>query len=165
MWLRKRWQRAGWAEGRALLVGQPVFLWPTREGLRLAGLDLKPYVPSPAKLPHIAAVNEVRLYVAERSPTSEWTCERRLAQERESRAEHLPNAVVHTASERHAVEVELTQKASRRMAPTLDALSARFDAVLFFCSPPVRRQLEALAATGRWPKLAVRDVPEPVAPS
>lgn len=33
-WLRERWQAAGWVEGRAVLVGRPVFLWPTRRGLR-----------------------------------------------------------------------------------------------------------------------------------
>ena len=31
-WLRARWERAGWARGRALLVGEPVFVWLTRKG-------------------------------------------------------------------------------------------------------------------------------------
>ena len=105
----------------------------------------------------------MRLYVAERSPGSEWICERRLAQERDDGREHLPDAVVRTGSERHAVEVELTQKASRRLAPLLDGLSARFDAVLYFCSPAVRRQLAELQASGRWPKLALRELPQPAA--
>jgi DNA-binding CsgD family transcriptional regulator len=38
-WLRSRWERAGWARGRAMLVGEPVFVWLTRRGQRLAGLD------------------------------------------------------------------------------------------------------------------------------
>ncbi len=40
-WLRSRWQRAGWVEGRALLVSEPVFVWLTRPGQRLAGLPYK----------------------------------------------------------------------------------------------------------------------------
>lgn len=159
-WTR-RMQEAGWVEARRMLADEPAYVWLTSTGQRVADTGFRAWRPSAGKLPHIAAVNEVRLYVAERSPASEWTCERRLAQEREDRREHLPDAVIETAGERHAVEVELTQKASRRMAPILDALSARFDAVLFFCSPATRRQLDALAASGRWPKLAVRDVPVP----
>ncbi len=38
-WLRARWERAGWARGRALLVGEPVFVWLTRRGQSLAGIE------------------------------------------------------------------------------------------------------------------------------
>ncbi len=38
VWLRKRWQRAGWVDGRVLLVGRPAFIWLTRSGNELAGL-------------------------------------------------------------------------------------------------------------------------------
>ena len=60
-WLRSRWERAGWARGRALLVGEPVFVWLTRPGLRVAGLPFREWRPNPGALAHIAAVNEVRL--------------------------------------------------------------------------------------------------------
>src|SRR3954452_19174524 len=63
-WLRARWQRAGWAQGRTVFVGRPVFVWATRDGLRLAGVGLKVWEPSPGALAHIEAVNEVRLLVA-----------------------------------------------------------------------------------------------------
>jgi len=159
-WAR-RMESQGLIEARRVLGDEPAWTWLTPKGQRVADTGFRPWKMSVGKLHHLAAVNEVRLYVAERSPASEWTCERRLAQERENRTEHLPDAVVHTDGQRHAIEVELTQKASRRMAPILDELARRFDVVLFFCSRPVRRQLEELAATGRWPKLAVRDVPRP----
>ena len=159
----RRMQDAGFLEARRLLGDEPAWAWLTPAGQRAAATPFRAWRPSVGRLAHIAAVNEVRLYVQERSPQSEWTGERRLAQEREEAQEHLPDAVVLTAGERHAIEVELTQKASRRIAPILDELSQRFDAVIFFCSPPARRQLDALHASGRWPKLAVRDVPQPAA--
>ena len=77
-WLRDRWRRAGWAEGRTLLVGRPVFVWVTRDGLRQAGVELKVWEPSPGLLAHIEAVNDVRLLVAERRPGAEWISERML---------------------------------------------------------------------------------------
>src|SRR3954469_9357323 len=40
-WLRGRWQRAGWAQGRTLVVGRPVFVWLTRDGSRVAGAGFK----------------------------------------------------------------------------------------------------------------------------
>src|SRR4051794_19983627 len=38
-WLRRRWQRAGWVEGRVLLVGDPVFMWLTSRGQLACGVD------------------------------------------------------------------------------------------------------------------------------
>src|SRR5918999_4279307 len=49
-WLRSRWERAGWARGRALLVGEPVFVWLTRRGLRLAGLPFRAWRENPGAL-------------------------------------------------------------------------------------------------------------------
>src|SRR5215216_6023953 len=80
-WLRSRWERAGWARGRALLVGEPVFVWLTRRGLRVAGLPFRSWRENPGALAHIAAVNEVRLYVEETRPEAVWVCERELARD------------------------------------------------------------------------------------
>jgi hypothetical protein len=49
-WLRSRWQAAGWVEGRALLVGEPVFIWLTRRGQRVCGLDYSLWRPSPGRM-------------------------------------------------------------------------------------------------------------------
>lgn len=158
-----RMKQAGWIEARRVLGDEPAWVWLTSAGQRASGNGFHPWRLSVGKLAHIGAVNEVRLYVAARAPESEWVCERRLAQDRAHPREHLPDAVVHTGGQRHAIEVELTPKASRRMPPLLDDLSERFDAVLFFCPARTRRQLDTLAASGRWPKLAVRDLPAPPA--
>src|SRR5438067_10985435 len=65
-WLRDRWQRAGWAEGRVLLVGEPAFIWLTPQGQRVCGVDFKPWRPQAiGRLPHLAAVTDVRLHIAE----------------------------------------------------------------------------------------------------
>jgi DNA-binding CsgD family transcriptional regulator len=71
-WLRGRWQRAGWAQGRTLLVGRPVFVWLTRDGSRVAGVGFKVWEPNAGALAHIEAVNEVRLLVAQRRPEGVW---------------------------------------------------------------------------------------------
>src|SRR4051794_10147920 len=53
-WLRQRWQRAGWVEGRVLLVGAPAFIWLTPRGQRVCGVDFKPWRPTAiARLPHL----------------------------------------------------------------------------------------------------------------
>src|SRR5258706_14962111 len=59
-WLRQRWQRAGWTEGRVLLVGQPAFIWLTPRGQQVCGVEFKPWRPQAiARLPHLAAVTDV----------------------------------------------------------------------------------------------------------
>src|SRR4051794_30493070 len=76
-WLRDRWQRAGWVEGRVLLVGEPAFIWLTPRGQRVCNVDFKPWRPETiGRLPHLAAVTDVRLYVAERRPEARWVSER-----------------------------------------------------------------------------------------
>src|ERR671925_2182944 len=80
-WLRSRWERAGWAQGRAVLLGQPVFVWLTRRGQRIAGLEYSLWRPNPGALAHIAAVTDVRLWVAGRHSHASWVCERELARE------------------------------------------------------------------------------------
>jgi hypothetical protein len=67
-WLRSRWERPGWARGRALLVGESVFVWLTRQGKSLAGIDYSVWRPNAGMLAHIAAVTSVRLHILERHP-------------------------------------------------------------------------------------------------
>lgn len=156
-WLRSRWAQAGWIEGRALLVGWPVFVWLSGEGRRLAGDEFRLWRPNPARLAHISAVNDVRLHVQARSPGSVWVCERRLAREHDRRA-HLPDAVVLSGGERHAIEVELVPKARARTQAIVAELLGTHDAAVYFCAPAARSQLEDLQARHRR-RLAVRPLP------
>lgn len=150
-WLRARWQRAGWVDGRALVVGRPVFVWLTREGSRVASVEFKPWQPNPGGLAHIEAVNEVRLWIAERRPAALWTCERALTWDvvpgsSHGRA-HRPDAVVQVDDGRRvAVEVELTQKSRARLERIVARLLADFDAVWYFAAPGPEQSLAGLAA-------------------
>src|ERR687895_2782539 len=96
-WLRSRWERAGWAKGRAVVVGEPVFVWLTRRGQRIAGSEYSLWRPNPGALAHIAAVTDVRFWVAERHPQADWVCERELAREARltgAGGQHRPDALV-----------------------------------------------------------------------
>jgi len=148
--LRSRWARAGWAQGRALLVGEPVFIWLTRRGLRAAGLEYRAWRPNPGALAHIAAVNEVRLYFAGRRPEALWVCERELA--REAKRElggfgaHRADGLLVSDDFEVAIEVELTQKRRARAELVMREQMARYGSVVYFAAPGPRRMLERLAA-------------------
>src|SRR3954470_7825383 len=147
-WLRDRWQRAGWAEGRVLLVGEPAFIWLTPQGQRVCGVDFKPWRPQAiGRLPHLAAVTEVRLHIAGRRPEAVWVSERvlarELAQQRERRT-RVPDAEVLIGDQRVAVEVELTQKERRRTEAIVAELCARYDAVWYFATPTAYRHLRSV---------------------
>jgi hypothetical protein len=156
-WLRARWQDAGWVEGRAVLVGWPVFVWLSGGGRRLAGGGYRLWRPNPARLAHIGAVNDVRLHVESREGCR-WVCERQLARERRRRDGHLPDAVVELGAERHAIEVELVPKARARTQAIVADLLARFDAAVYFCAPAARGQLEELRER-HGSRLVVRSLP------
>lgn len=149
-WLRSRWERAGWAQGQALLVGEPVFVWLTRRGLRAAGLPYRAWRPSPGGLAHVAAVNEVRIELAERRPAAVWVCERQLA--REARSElggfgaHRPDGLLLVDGGEVAVEVELTLKRQGRVERVMREHVARYGAVWYFAPPRLMRTLEEVAA-------------------
>jgi hypothetical protein len=153
-----RLRDAGLVSVRRVLVGEPAWVMPTSSGLRACGSSFGVWSPRLGLLAHVAAVNDVRLHVQSRSPGSEWTCERALARDRQGR-DHLPDGVVFLDGQRVAIEVELTVKSRRRVVAILDELTPRYDAVVYFCSPGPHRLLSEFAGTGRWPMLAVRELP------
>jgi hypothetical protein len=161
-WLRDRWQRAGWTEGRVLLVGEPAFIWVTPRGQRVCGVDFKPWRPQAiGRLPHLAAVTDVRLHVAERRPEAVWVCERILGRElarHRDRRTHLPDAEVLIGEQRVAIEVELTQKERRRTEAIISELCARYHAVWYFAAPGAMRQLGELAARPGFERVQVLSV-------
>jgi hypothetical protein len=153
-----RMREANLVETRRLLVGEPGWLLPTATGLRTCGSSFRAWQPRLALMAHVAAVTDVRLHIGMQAPGSVWVCERTLARERRS-DQHLPDALVLVDGQRVAIEVELTVKSRRRVTGILEELSARFDSAVYFCAAGPYRQLSGLAASGRWPKLGVRELP------
>lgn len=147
-WLRSRWQRAGWARGRALLVGEPVFVWLTRRGQALAGIDYAVWRPNAGMLAHIAAVTDVRLHVLDRHPRATWVCERELHRELAvkpgGRHRHRPDGLVVIDGREVAVEVELTLKRRARIEQIMAELVARYGSVTYFAAPAPRRAISAV---------------------
>lgn len=112
----KRWVDAGWAGYRRVLAGDRGFVWVTRGGLQLVGLDEKYTAKQPAatRLRHIYAVNVVRFW-ADMQQGMEWTSERKFRSElvvkKGAKVGAVPDAVMQSAKwGRVAVEVELTPK-------------------------------------------------------
>jgi hypothetical protein len=153
-----RLRDAGLVELRRVLVGEPAWIFPTSAGLRACGSNFGVWAPRIGLLSHVAAVNDVRLHVQDRSPGSEWICERSLARDRIGR-EHLPDGLALVDGQRVAIEVELTIKSRRRVTGILDELAGRYDAVVYFCAPGPHRLLGEFADSGRWPSLGIRDLP------
>jgi hypothetical protein len=163
-WLRSRWERAGWARGRAVLVGEPVFVWLTRRGHGIAGVDYAVWRPNPGMLAHIAAVTDVRLDVLGRHPGAEWVCERELHREvagpRGTCQLHRPDALVVIDGREVAVEVELTLKRRGRIEQIMRELVARYGSVSYFAAPAPRRTLEQLAGDIGGGSVQVLGLPE-----
>ncbi len=155
-WLRARWERAGWARGAAMLVGEPVFVWLTRRGQRAAGSDYSLWRPSPGALAHIAAVNEVRLYVTERHPDARWVCERELG--RGGRV-HRPDALVVLEGREVPVEVELTHKRRARSERIMCELVAHYGQAAYFAAEGPRHTLEEIAREVGGGRVQIQAVP------
>jgi hypothetical protein len=153
-----RLRAAGLVQTQRVLVGEPAWVLPTAAGMTACNSGFAPWRPRLSLLTHVATVNDVRLHIQGRAPSTEWIPERVLARDREA-GEHLADGVAITDNRRVAIEVELTLKSRRRITAILDDHLRRFDAVLYFCAPSTHRQLSELAGTGRWPTLGVRELP------
>ncbi len=125
---------------KAFYAHQKATLWLSSKGLKFANLSLRYYDPTPASLPHLYAVNDIRLLIAARRPQDTWKSERELRAEQNSRAKgsivlHLPDAeLVNANGTVNAIEVELTVKSEKRMEEVMFDLAAnkRYSTVWYF---------------------------------
>jgi hypothetical protein len=121
-----RWMKAGWVEAEQLRAHEPLWIWPTRKGLRKTNL---PYNYRNIEqsgmdgLKHLYAINEIRLAHCEESNTR-WGSLRQLLQEVQ-RAKgkdllHRPDAVGYWPTGGViAIEAELSTKITRDLAENL----------------------------------------------
>jgi hypothetical protein len=133
-----RWLRARLVV-REHLLGQ-LWVTPTRRGLSIAGLDFPLWDLPETQLGHVHAVAVVRLAVEQAGGV--WLCERHLRRELASPVAHPFDGAVQTEDGRHLVEVELTQKAQRRVTRAVAAADGALSLTYF--TPP-----ELLAPVGR----------------
>jgi hypothetical protein len=133
-----------------MLVGEPVFVWLTRRGHGIAGVDCAVWRPNPGMLAHIAAVTDVRLHVLNRHMGSAWVSERELRRKLVAvpggRQRHRPDGLVVIDGREVAVEVELTLKRRARVEQIMAELVARYGSVTYFAAPAPRRTLTRLAS-------------------
>lgn len=144
---------------RVFYARQKGWLWLTSKGIKYANLALRYYEPSPASLPHLYAVNAIRLLLASRRPADRWCSERELRAEQHSAAgskRHLPDAELITEKGTvNAIEVELTIKSEKRLHDILLDLASnhRYDTIWYFApdavAAAVRRALTTLPAERR----------------
>ncbi|HEY7829111.1 MAG TPA: hypothetical protein VIC06_00920 [Solirubrobacteraceae bacterium] len=154
---------AGWVYTRRILVGEPMWVFPTQQGLKRCCLTVRELIPSSARLTHMAAINDVRLHIQLNSPDTHWISERTILIEGPPRRQsYIPDGVAIHDGHKVAIEVELHAKRVGVVRRKLTEHEQRYDAVLYFCASGPHRQLTKLAETGRWPNLGVRELPNPI---
>ena len=102
----------------------------------------------PGALAHIAAVTDVRFWVAERHPQADWVCERELAREAHLAGtghQHRPDGLVVLDGRELPVEVELSHKRPGRRERIMRELVARYGQAVYFAAEGPRRGLEQTA--------------------
>lgn len=161
--LMQRWKKAGWAEGRVLIVRERPLVWVTRRGLDDMGIDYRPWEPTLAKIEHIRAVNAVRLSLEASRPNGIWTSERQLLKEQAQRqraarekgleppkAHHLADGLWQIAvdADPTAVEVERSYKGTERTTQImLHLVHTQKLKVAYFTTPTIKPHLEAIVSS------------------
>jgi hypothetical protein len=110
-----RWKKAGWIESRRTLADEPAYVWVTKRGLQLVGLDdsYKAQEPASTRLNHIYAVNQVCLWMDYKFP---WKSERRYRSEQAGKLKKgtklgaIPDGLIAIQDGVAAIEVEISPK-------------------------------------------------------
>ena len=71
-----RLSSAGFITTAALIGGEPRWAIPTSSGMAAGGTGFGIWRPRIGLMAHVAAVNDVRLHVQSRAPSTEWVIER-----------------------------------------------------------------------------------------
>lgn len=122
-----RWERAGWIVYRRVLAAGPGWAYATKKGLQMVDRDglfqAKP--PSPKRLNHMFAVNQVRLWMDVRRDSS-WKSERVVRAELELKRGQssgaIPDAVIFPKDIQTAVEVQISELKPHEWEKKLDGL-------------------------------------------
>jgi hypothetical protein len=132
----RRWRSEDLFVYKVFYVRQKGWLWLTRKGIKYTRLALRYYEPSPASLPHLAAINEIRLIIE--------------ARPKGSIIKHLPDAeLISTHGNSIAIECELTIKSEKRLQEALYDLAAnkRYNTIWYFCPQNVHDVLRRIISS------------------
>jgi transposase len=142
-----------------LLAGEAPWVWLRSAGAVLSGTGFRASTPGRPGLFHLRQINEARLTVEAGSDELEWVSERFLRREKGRRFKgFLPDGAVRTATEVHAIEVELTRKTSSELEHKISAIEAEYDLVVYFATAAVCRWFRQLGLEDRHPRLVLREI-------
>jgi hypothetical protein len=168
----ERWETAGWAVRRRML--DHTWVLPTRTGLRLAGLELDPWVPALDRLAHHHAAAVVRLHREAVPGQGGWVCERELWRRRGKASWHMVDGALPAPVPTHwqgiseaweLVEVELTQKARHRLVAALKTRPPHTAAITYYVPAGLHAALSGQLASvvrelGGRPEVVVEPLPQ-----
>jgi hypothetical protein len=135
----KRWRMLHLIEQKKILAITPPWIWLTQHGLRELEFDFKPFSPRLGSLPHLHAINFVRMLTEKQARGAEWISQRYLLAEQPRRKAgedipHIPDAEVFYQDASYAIEVELAVKAHARLVGILRELVQMYDFVFYYAS-------------------------------
>ena len=152
---------AGYVQSRRFFASEPEWVWLSLAWAARTSPRLSEYRIRAGGLARLRAINEIRLHLDSPADDFRWIGWREVLHA-SSGADRvgLPVSVVEIGEERHAIELVMGSSKSRQLVDAIDHRSARYDAVICFCTRSSRLALERLRAQNYWPKLILRDLPD-----
>jgi hypothetical protein len=150
----KKWLAMELIEKKTILHGDQLWVWASRQGLR----ELQqPFnfsgAPSSIRLPHLYAINQVRMAIEVKRPEDIWKSERQIRKEMPAAIKgesqpHTPDAILHSANGKiTAIEVECHEKTDSELEDDLRELAVSYRSIWYFTTHATRRQIEAMLET------------------
>jgi hypothetical protein len=148
-----RWLALKLIEKNTILQGDKLWIWLTRQGLRTVQMPFNygSGAPSSITLPHLFAINQVRLAVEAKRPDDGWQTERQLRKDapplvRGETRPHTPDAILTNATNGKitAIEVERSAKNADELENDLRELAVTYKSIWYFATKKTRRQVETM---------------------
>lgn len=155
--LMERFAKYRWIGAKKFLVNDETWVWLRQAGAEHSGTGFRAVAPKVWGLPHRRAVSVMRLKLEREYPGSTWICERKLWQ-RKYETHHVPDGVLVVRNkqgklEELAIEVELSAKQAERYREIVVNRYARYDRVLYYCTPFIARMLKRVPDVGDSPRV------------
>ncbi|MBA2391404.1 MAG: hypothetical protein H0V70_01510 [Ktedonobacteraceae bacterium] len=150
----KKWLVMELIEKKTILHGDQLWIWASRQGLRETQ---QPFnfsgAPSSIRLPHLYAINQVRMAIEIKRPEDVWKSERQIRKEtpvavKGEKQSHTPDAILSATNGKvTAIEVECHEKTDSELEDDLRELAVSYRSIWYFTTRATRRQIETMLDT------------------
>jgi hypothetical protein len=157
-----------WVDSKQFITGDEELVWLRKAGFRVVGVPARNRLGVHYnKFEHVKAITDARLWMEENYDIRRWFPEGNIQLGQKGRRKGIvPDAVALVKMEKNgafkdfliAIEVQISN--NEKIKKKIESYPRKYQGIIYFVVPKVRRQYDWDQLIKKHPRLAVRDIPE-----